>query len=319
MSRRWSTLLMDSSELTRLPDVPLGEVTSHAESIFGQRLGPMALYRRWETQQWAAEAVPLAADRDEFEALPPLIRQKIRELVYTFVVGEYTGLDLLGPILGGCPDEQSLIYLGTQVADESRHTVLLAKFAVDLLGMEPDLRSMLPIIWAEMTSAHRELSGVEADLVRDLADKPSDYGRWLRAVTHFHLITEGVLALHGQRGLIKGLRRRETLPGLQAGFIAMARDESRHVSYGMHALRQGLREGHHDEILDVLEHCAPLAVHIEQRGATETAHARRTARELTKELERRLLQLDLPRTSIDHVLTVAARPFTPPGTEPADG
>jgi hypothetical protein len=169
-----------------------------------------------------------------------------------------------------------------------------------------------------MTSGHRELSVVEADLVRDLAAKPSDYGRWIRAVTHFHLITEGVLALNAQRNLIKGLRHRQALPGLQAGFIAMARDESRHVSYGMHALRQGLREGCHDEVMDVLEHCAPLAVHIEQRGPQETAHARRTARELTKELERRLVQLDLPRTSIDHIVTVAGRPFTPPDAELAD-
>jgi ribonucleotide reductase beta subunit family protein with ferritin-like domain len=318
MSSRWTTLLMDSADLTRLPEVPIGQVSNHAESIFGQRLGPMALYRRWETQQWEAEAVPLAADREEFEALPLMIRGKLRELLNTFVVGEYTGLDLLGPILGGCPDEQSLIYLGTQVADESRHTILLAKIAVDLLGMEPDLRSMLPLIWAEMTSGHRELSVVEADLVRDLAAKPSDYGRWIRAVTHFHLITEGVLALNAQRNLIKGLRHRQALPGLQAGFIAMARDESRHVSYGMHALRQGLREGCHDEVMDVLEHCAPLAVHIEQRGPQETAHARRTARELTKELERRLVQLDLPRTSIDHIVTVAGRPFTPPDAELAD-
>jgi ribonucleotide reductase beta subunit family protein with ferritin-like domain len=309
MSRRWSTLLMDTAELTRLPDVPLGQVTGHAEGIFAQRLGPMALYRRWDNQQWSAEAVPLAADREAYAALPPLVQLKVRELIYTFVVGEYTGLDLLGPILAGCPDEQSLIYLGTQVADESRHTVLLARIATDLLGLDPDLRTMLPTIWAEMTPAHRRLSQVEAELVAEVADKPSDYGRWLRAVTHFHLITEGVLALHGQRGLIRGLRRRNALPGLQAGFIAMTRDESRHVSYGMHALRQGLRDGHHDAIVDVLEQCAPLAVHIEQRGTTETAHARRTARQLTAELDRRLVQLDLPRTSIDHVLAVAARPY----------
>jgi len=309
MSRRWSTLLMDTAELTRLPEVPLGQVTGHAESIFGQRLGPMALYRRWDTQQWSAEAVPLAADREAYEALPPVVRQKVRELIHTFVVGEYTGLDLLGPILSGCPDEQSLIYLGTQVADESRHTVLLARIATELLGMDPDLRTMLPTIWAEMTPAHRRLSEVEAELVTEVADTPSDYGRWLRAVTHFHLVTEGVLALHGQRGLIRGLRRRDALPGLQAGFIAMTRDESRHVSYGMHALRQGLREGHHDAIVDVLERCAPLAVHIEQRGVVETVHARRTARLLTAELERRLVQLDLPRTSIAHVLTGASRPF----------
>ncbi|MEV8517858.1 hypothetical protein [Dactylosporangium sp. NPDC051484] len=213
---------------------------------------------------------------------------------------------------------QSLIYLGTQVGDESWHTVLLARIAVEVLGMDPDLRRLLPTIWAEMTHAHRQLSVVEAQLVGELAEKPSDYGRWLRAVTHFHLITEGVLALHGQRGLIRGLRRRDALPAVQAGFIAMTRDESRHVSYGMHALRQGLQEGYHDEILDVLEHCAPLAVHIEQRGATETAHARRTARELTRELCRRMVQLDLPPTTIEHVLTVAGRPFTPPGTEPTD-
>jgi ribonucleotide reductase beta subunit family protein with ferritin-like domain len=309
MSRRWSTLLMDEAALTQLPAVPTSDVLRHAETIFASRLGPMALYRRWEAQQWSANEVPLAADRDAYDGLPAMIREKVRDLLYTFVVGEYTGLDLLAPIMSGCPDEEGLVYLGTQVADESRHTVLLTHIAVDLLGLDPDLRLILPSIWSQMTAVHRELSIVEADLVRELDEKPSDYGRWLRAVTHFHLITEGVLALHGQRGLIRGLRRRDALPGLQAGFIAMTRDESRHVSYGMHALRQGLREGYHDAIVDVLEHCAPLAVHIEQRGDTETAASRRVARELTVELERRLRQLDLPQMSIDHILTVAARPL----------
>lgn len=308
---RWSTLLMDSSELTTLPKIPLDQVSTHAEQIFRKRLGPEALYRRWDRQQWSVDDIDLAADREAYEKLPALVRRKIEEIVNTFIVGEYTGLDLLGPILQGCPDESSLVYLGTQVADESRHTVLLASVAVDMLGMEPDLTSMLPTLWAKMTDPHRELSVVEADLVRELAEKPSDYSRWLRAVTHFHLITEGVLALNGQRGLVQGLRRFDALPNLQAGFIAMARDESRHVSYGMHALRQGLLEGHHDDIMDVLEECAPLAVHIEQREATPTAHSRRTARELTRELERRLRQLDLPEKSVQHILTVAGRPFEP--------
>lgn len=304
---RWSTLLMDSADLHHLPQVPTRDVTGHAERIFDQRLGPMALYRRWDAQQWSVDRIPLAGDREAFDALPETARTRIRHLLHTFVVGEYTGLDLLGPILQGCPDEEGLIYLGTQVADESRHTVLLARIAADLLGMDGDLRHLLPAIWAGMTPAHRRLSEIEADLVGDLAAKPADYERWLRAVTHFHLITEGVLALYGQRNLIRGLRHRDVLPGLQAGFIAMSRDESRHVSYGMHALRVGLREGHHDAIVDVLEQCAPLAVHIEQRGDRPTASARRAARELSRELERRLRRLDLPEKSIEHLLTVAGR------------
>jgi ribonucleotide reductase beta subunit family protein with ferritin-like domain len=307
---RWSTLLLDSADLLHLPRVPLRDVTGHSDRIFDQRLGPMALYRRWDVQQWSVDRVPLAADRETFDALPETARARIRHLLHTFVVGEYTGLDLLGPILAGCPDEQSLIYLGTQVADESRHTVLLARIAAEILGLDDDLRHLLPTIWAGMTPTHRRLSEIEADLVRDLAAKPGDYERWLRAVTHFHLITEGILALYGQRNLIRGLRHRGVLPGLQAGFIAMSRDESRHVSYGLHALRQGLREGYHDAVVDVLEQCAPLAIHIEQRSDVPTASARRAARELSREFERRLRQLDLPAASREHLLVVAGRAVT---------
>jgi len=55
------------------------------------------------------------------------------------------------------------------------------------------------------------------------------------------------------------LRAGDLLPGFRAGFTAVTRDESRHVSYGIWALRQAVRAGHEQDIRTVVDrtlaHC----------------------------------------------------------------
>jgi hypothetical protein len=66
----------------------------------------------------------------------------------------------------------------------------------------------------------------------------------------YHMLVEGMLALQGQRQILRGARAFGVVPGFRAGFTAVTRDESRHVNYGVYALAEGVKNGQHDRIVD---------------------------------------------------------------------
>lgn len=63
------------------------------------------------------------------------------------------------------------------------------------------------------------------------------------------MLVEGMLALQGQRQILRGARSFDVVPGFRAGFTAVTRDESRHV-YGVYALGEAVRAGLHDRIVE---------------------------------------------------------------------
>ncbi|MEJ8281002.1 ribonucleotide-diphosphate reductase subunit beta [Pseudonocardia spirodelae] len=238
----------------------------HADLVTRERPGPIDLYRRWERQQWSAE--DLALERDAAMMADPRVpepmRALLRETVATFIIGEYTGLDMLGPIMVGSPDEEYSLFLGTQVADEARHTRAVFRMGEEVLGLDPDPRRMLAQAWQVSTPAHTELALLEGEVMRGVTRTPDDHEAWLQAVALFHLVTEGVLALVGQRVLVHALREVRLFDGIKAAFTAMCRDESRHVGFGLHALRRGLLDGHADAVHDVLERAVPIALRLDE-------------------------------------------------------
>lgn len=301
---------MDHARLGELGRLPSDQIASHADQVILTRPSSRSLYRRWEQQQWSAEEVVLDRDLSAWKRLPAGVRGRLEKLLINFLVGEYTGLDLLSPLLLACPDEDSLVYLGTQLADESRHTRLMQRLATELLGLPDDLEKALPAAWEKITPAQHELSVIERDLISRLNTARPSYVDWIRAVTVFHLVTESVLALHAQRTLVASLRPGGMLPGLRAGFVAMTRDESRHVAYGMQALRQGLVEGQEEAIVDVLATTLPLAVLVEldkDPSAAEVAQVRLVAGALKAEGVRRMHQLGISASAQEHVVQAMDR------------
>ena len=76
-----------------------------------------------------------------------------------------------------------------------------------------------------------------------LAVEPEDLEALVEAVTIYHMIIEGMLALTGQHFIIDYNEREGTLPGFVEGFINVARDEHRHVAFGARFLRDMARRG----------------------------------------------------------------------------
>jgi len=300
---RWTTRVRDGAAADWWAGS--GPALSDVDAAIARRLRPRELVQRWERERWSADALDLGPDRLAWDAgLDGAPRDSLRTLLCMFVIGEYTATDLLAPIMLACPDEEDLLFLGTQVADEALHARFMQRVTEELLGWASDTNLALVSAWEACTPVHRRLSMLEGELVDELTRHPGDHGRWLRAVAVFHLVTEGMLALAGQRTVVSRLRRARLLPGVVAGFAAMARDESRHVSFGLHALRRGIAEGYADEICDVLERAAPLAVTIDALSdatPSRRRQARRTGETLLALVRARLGQLDLAPDLVEHV------------------
>lgn len=224
-----------------------------------------ALYRRWETQQWAVSALDLSRDVVDWAGLQPNSQLMIRRTMTAFFVGEQAVTDTLGPILHASPREDERIFLATQVADEARHTVFFQRYFTEVLRVEGSLDEMLGDLRARQTEGFRRVFEdhlVEA--VERVRLRPDDRAAWAEAVTTYHLIVEGYLALAGQRVLLRQFRALGILPGFTTGFTAVARDESRHIGFGVLALRRRLQENPalSEVIVERLLRLAPPAVNV---------------------------------------------------------
>jgi ribonucleoside-diphosphate reductase beta chain len=74
-----------------------------------------------------------------------------------------------------------------------------------------------------------------------VAVEPVDLESLTEAITLYHMVIEGMLALTGQHFIIDFNERQGTLPAFVEGFTNVARDEHRHVAFGARFLRDMAR------------------------------------------------------------------------------
>jgi ribonucleoside-diphosphate reductase beta chain len=160
-----------------------------------------------------------------------------------FFIGEQAVTDTLSPILHAAPYEDERIFLATQVADEARHTVFFQRFFDEVMDVHGGLRAALERVGPEATAGFRRIFETHLAEATDMVRREPDNRRaWVEAVVTYHLIIEGYLALGGQRSLLRMFRASGLMPGFYTGFTAVARDESRHIGYGVLALRRRISE-----------------------------------------------------------------------------
>ena len=220
-------------------------LSESAERGGAQLLTYRRLYQLWERQQWATQDIDFSEDRRQWqEEFSPEERYMRMYGLSSFFVGEQRVASELGPIMRAVPDEEMRIFLGTQIADEARHVAFFDRFYSEVGVLESDnLQGRL----AE-TSAHlNENFGTVFDemlkqRVDRLAVEPEDTEALVEAITIYHMVVEGMLALTGQHFIIDYNERMGTLPGFVEGFTNVARDEHRHVAFGARFLRDMARE-----------------------------------------------------------------------------
>jgi ribonucleoside-diphosphate reductase beta chain len=239
-------------------------VMESADSGQTQLLSYSELYSLWERQQWRVQDLDFSQDRiDWHERIPAEERFQRMYGLSSFFIGEQRVAEELGPMMRACPDEEMRIFLCTQIADEARHVAFFNRFYEEVGVLESDnLADRL-----EETSAHlNENFGVLFDQmlssrVDRLAREPEDLETLVEAITLYHMIIEGMLALTGQHFIIDYNERIGTLPAFVEGFNNVARDEHRHVAFGARFLREmSERDGkYRDAIQRTLVECGPAA------------------------------------------------------------
>jgi ribonucleoside-diphosphate reductase beta chain len=202
------------------------------------------LYALWERQQWATQDIDFTQDRiDWHERIDPDERFQRMYGLSSFFIGEQRVAAELGPMMRAAPDEDMRIFLCTQIADEARHVAFFDRFYSEVGVLEADnlearldenaqyLNKDFGVLFDEMLHSR----------VDRLASEPEDLETLVEAVTIYHMVIEGMLALTGQHFIMDYNERMGTLPGFVEGFTKVARDEHRHVAFGARFLRDMAR------------------------------------------------------------------------------
>ncbi|HSR24126.1 MAG TPA: ribonucleotide-diphosphate reductase subunit beta [Candidatus Eisenbacteria bacterium] len=234
---------VEDAPLQDLVRVSMDEVQVQMDSYLAPDIDATSLYRRWEKQQWAVADLDFSADQQQWSTLDEGQRDTVRRTMILFFIGEQAVTDTLSPILHAAPHEDERIFLATQIADEARHTVFFQRFFDEVLEVHGGLRDALAVVGPEATRGFRRIFETHLiDATEAVRRNPRDIRSWVDAVVTYHLVIEGYLALTGQRALLQFFRSVGLMPGFTAGFTAVARDESRHIGFGVLALRRRLRE-----------------------------------------------------------------------------
>src|ERR1700733_12808949 len=243
-------------------DPALNEAADRTADI--KLLGYGELYDLWERQQWEAQELDFSQDRvDWHQRIGAEERFQRMYGLSSFFIGEQKVAEELGPIMRAAPSEEQKVFLCTQIADEARHVRFFERFYREVGVLESDgLAAML-----EETSAHlnedfgRLFDEMLGARTARLSQEPGDTEAMVEAVTLYHMVIEGMLALTGQHFIMDFNEREGTLPAFVEGFGKVARDEHRHVAFGSVFLREKANEDERYKaaIQRTLEESLPVA------------------------------------------------------------
>jgi ribonucleotide reductase beta subunit family protein with ferritin-like domain len=223
-----------------------------------------SLYAHWERNQWSALELDLSADAKAFEGLDNEAREGILWIFAHRFHAEFNVARLLAPFLLAAPDYESQLLLATQVADEHRHLEVVLRIYREVFGVSGGIDAIRALADQSTDPVAERLYGMlHARVAPLLTDRSA--GAFLQAITGYHLIGEGVIARTAQNLAVREYERFGDFPGLLAGQRLVARDEARHIGFGVAYARRSLsrdREGALAAIGEVIDDFAATAVEL---------------------------------------------------------
>ena len=253
---------VEATELTALGDVPIDDVL-----LLMDRAAPdyRQLYYRWERQQWEAGAIDFHQDRRDWNGFDPALQRSFLWGLSSFYVGEEQVTHTLVPFVDAAPTEEQQVFLSTQLVDEARHTVFFDRFYSEVLDEAGDNMSERLERQAErLNDGFRTLLLEMLPAASEKIRRDASLDALVEGILLYHIVIEGTLALTGQRFLLNFLRDTDVLPGFRQGFTAVARDESRHVNFGVRFLADAVRSEarYADVIKTKLEELTPVGLSV---------------------------------------------------------
>lgn len=255
---------LESATLTQLQQTPIDNVLQIIDEGLVHLPTYRELYYRWERQQWRAQDIDFSGDRKQWEGMSQDERTARLYGLSAFFQGEACVTDTLGPYVIAMPDEEMRIFTTTQLVDEARHTVFFARFFKEVLDVDKEKLEDALAVAREYMNAH--LKYILIDALTEVAERihrdPGNLAYLVEGVALYHVIIEGTMALAGQRAILELYRLNNLFPAFRGGFTAVARDESRHVVFGVKFLRDMIqRDASNARIVhDAVEKYVPTAL-----------------------------------------------------------
>jgi putative sterol carrier protein len=225
------------------------------------------LYARWEQGNWSATGLDFSQDARQWrEELTDFERRAALWNYALFFWGEDAVADNLSPYIDAAPLEEQKYFLATQQVDEARHAVFFKRFMHEVCGLgDGSMSSGLNAIKPELTWGFRKVFD-RLDTMADELRKDRSPAKLAAAVTLYHMVIEATLAQPGQHFITSYLERRDILPAFREGMTQIARDEQRHIAFGVKLLAD---VASHDPrcrraVADVLREVTPWGVAVLQ-------------------------------------------------------
>jgi ribonucleoside-diphosphate reductase beta chain len=248
----------DDFQATRDPGLMESADSGHVNLLSYRQL-----YDLWERQQWRTQDLDFTQDRIDWHGFPEEERFQRMYGLSSFFIGEQRVEAELGPMMRAAPTEEMRIFLSTQIADEARHVMFFNRFYEEVGVLESGtLEERLQETSAHVNQNFNELfDEMLKGKVDRLAREPEDLETLVEAITLYHMVIEGMLALTGQHFIISYNEQAGTLPGFVEGFNNVARDEHRHVAFGARFLREMAQQDsrYAEAIQRTLVECGPAA------------------------------------------------------------
>lgn len=201
------------------------------------------LYRLWEENNWSATRIDFSLDREHwYSRLTALQRDAALWNYAMFLVGEEAVARTLTPVLEGAATHPQSIFLTTQIVDEARHHVFFDRFMREVAGFGRDPESTLAEMEPFLTWGFRQIFEELDRVTETLRKRPRDRALLAQSVALYHIVIEGLLAIPGQHFIKRYVDKLDILPGFGGGIANVARDEARHVAFGIKFLGDLMRE-----------------------------------------------------------------------------
>lgn len=198
------------------------------------------LYRLWEEGNWSAKALDFTRDAVDWrEKLTDQQRQAVNWNYSMFLDGEESVTSTLAPFMEALTSYEDRVFLATQIADEARHHVFFDRFIREVMGIgQGDLASTLAATRPNLSWGYTQIFS-ELDRVADrLRRHPRNLPLLAQGFAIYHLTVEAMLAHTGQHFLRDYGTHNDLFPGFTTGINFVARDETRHIAFGIQALRE---------------------------------------------------------------------------------
>ena len=175
-----------------------------------------------------------------------------------FFYGEDSVAEDLSPYIDAAPKEEQKYFLATQQVDEARHAVFFSRFFSEVIGAGEGLASGLAYTEPQLTWGFRQVFD-RRDRMADELRRDRSLPKFAQAITLYHLIVEASMAQPGQHFIEDYFVKSGTMPGFSEGMYNVARDEQRHIGFGVKVLSELVAESEEckEAVVELLREVLP--------------------------------------------------------------